>query len=172
MPGAYIDKLNKESEDKTMASKRLGFVTGVVGFYGKVDNYNGDGKEYCLRIENPVFTDLDQEAINEVCTITRGKNKGKLLNFYQDLKDGKEIEAAYFHSSYPINKVYIVEGEELTQYEVKNPELEGHKVKMMLNKTYIGSIVCDDLPSEYTGKPFNMEDFGGSIDFGEFEDLA
>lgn len=150
-----------------MASKKLGFVTGVVGFYGKVDNYNGDGKEYCLRIENPVFSDLDWEAIEESCKITKGKDKGKLLSFYSDLKEGKEefTNGVYFHSDYPVAKIYVVEGNELKQHEVKNPELEGHKVKMMLNKNYIGAIVCDEVPGEYQGKPFNMDDFGGAVDF-------
>lgn len=138
-----------------MADKKsIGTVTGVVQFYGKVDNYQGDGKEYCLCIENPVFS-VDESVIKEIYP-------KKVPNIFKSVMAGENIERAYFNSAYPITKVSVADQKKTI--EVKNPELKGMKVNMILNKTYIGPVLCETTPEEFKPSGFSMDSFG-SLDF-------
>lgn len=134
-------------------------ISGVVDFYGYVDNYNGDGKEYSLAIRDPKFNHIDWDEIEGWYTDDKGRVK--LPKMYKDLKEGKDIEIAYFKSAkYPINRVsvYNKEDKTITQVEVNNPQLKDMPVLMKLKKTYIGAILVDRVPSEFSPVAFSMDD--------------
>ena len=142
-------------------------VSGVVDFYGYVDNYNGDGKEYKLAIKDPVFKNLDWDEINE--WFKNDKGKVKLPNLYKNLKDGKVPETAYFKSAqYPITRVSVYDKETKTvkSVEVNNPQLKGMTVLMKLNKLFIGAIMTDAIPEEFKPTAFaDVEDLGDDLPF-------
>lgn len=142
-------------------------VSGVVDFYGYVDNYNGDGKEYKLAIKDPVFKNLDWDEINE--WFKDDKGKVKLPNLYKNLKDGKVPEIAYFKSAqYPITRVSVYDKETKTvkSVEVNNPQLKGMTVLMKLNKLFIGAIMTDAIPEEFKPTAFaDVEDLGDDLPF-------
>ncbi len=142
-------------------------VSGVVDFYGYVDNYNGDGKEYKLAIKDPVFKNLDWDEIDE--WFKDDKGKVKLPNLYKNLKDGKVPEMAYFKSSqYPITRVSVYDKETKTvkSVEVNNPQLKGMTVLMKLNKLFIGAIMTDAIPEEFKPTAFaDVEDLGDDLPF-------
>lgn len=142
-------------------------VSGVVDFYGYVDNYNGDGKEYKLAIKDPVFKNLDWDEINE--WFKDDKGKVKLPNLYKNLKDGKVPEIAYFKSAqYPITRVSVYDKETKTvkSVEVNNPQLKGMTVLMKLNKLFIGAVMTDAIPEEFKPTAFaDVEDLGDDLPF-------
>lgn len=142
-------------------------VSGVVDFYGYVDNYNGDGKEYKLAIKDPVFKNLDWDEIGE--WFKDDKGKVKLPNLYKNLKDGKVPEIAYFKSAqYPITRVSVYDKETKTvkSVEVNNPQLKGMTVLMKLNKLFIGAIMTDAIPEEFKPTAFaDVEDLGDDLPF-------
>lgn len=134
-------------------------VKGIIDFYGYVDNYNGDGKEYTLAIKNPVFSDLDWEEINSLYTDDKGKLK--LPKLYTQIQSGDIPEVVYFRSSqYPINKVsvYNKDTKEVTVHEVENPALKGLPVVMKFKKQYIGSLLLDRVPEEFKPVAFSDDD--------------
>lgn len=147
--------------------KRDMLVSGVVDFYGYVDNYNGDGKEYKLAIKDPVFKNLDWDEINE--WFKDDKGKVKLPNLYKNLKDGKVPEIAYFKSAqYPITRVSVYDKETKTvkSVEVNNPQLKGMTVLMKLNKLFIGAVMTDAIPEEFKPTAFaDVEDLGDDLPF-------
>lgn len=142
-------------------------VSGVVDFYGYVDNYNGDGKEYKLAIKDPVFKNLDWDEIGE--WFKDDKGKVKLPNLYKNLKEGKVPEIAYFKSAqYPITRVSVYDKENKTvkSVEVNNPQLKGMTVLMKLNKLFIGAIMTDAIPEEFKPTAFaDVEDLGDDLPF-------
>ena len=142
-------------------------VSGVVDFYGYVDNYNGDGKEYKLAIKDPVFKNLDWDEIDE--WFKDDKGKVKLPNLYKNLKEGKVPEIAYFKSAqYPITRVSVYDKETKTvkSVEVNNPQLKGMTVLMKLNKLFIGAIMTDAIPEEFKPTAFaDVEDLGDDLPF-------
>lgn len=142
-------------------------VSGVVDFYGYVDNYNGDGKEYKLAIKDPVFKNLDWDEIDE--WFKDDKGKVKLPNLYKNLKDGKVPEIAYFKSAqYPITRVSVYDKKTKTvkSVEVNNPQLKGMTVLMKLNKLFIGAIMTDAIPEEFKPTAFaDVEDLGDDLPF-------
>ena len=142
-------------------------VSGVVDFYGYVDNYNGDGKEYKLAIKDPVFKNLDWDEIDE--WFKDDKGKVKLPNLYKNLKEGKAPEIAYFKSAqYPITRVSVYDKENKTvkSVEVNNPQLKGMTVLMKLNKLFIGAIMTDAIPEEFKPTAFaDVEDLGDDLPF-------
>ena len=147
--------------------KRDMLVSGVVDFYGYVDNYNGDGKEYKLAIKDPVFKNLDWDEINEWFKDYKGKVK--LPNLYKNLKDGKVPEIAYFKSAqYPITRVSVYDKETKTvkSVEVNNPQLKDMTVLMKLNKLFIGAVMTDAIPEEFKPTAFaDVEDLGDDLPF-------
>ena len=147
--------------------KRDMLVSGVVDFYGYVDNYNGDGKEYKLAIKDPVFKNLDWDEIGE--WFKDDKGKVKLPNLYKNLKEGKVPEIAYFKSAqYPITRVSVYDKENKTvkSVEVNNPQLKGMTVLMKLNKLFIGAIMTDAIPEEFKPTAFaDVEDLGDDLPF-------
>ena len=142
-------------------------VSGVVDFYGYVDNYNGDGKEYKLAIKDPDFKNLDWDEINE--WFKDDKGKVKLPNLYKNLKEGKAPEIAYFKSAqYPITRVSVYDKENKTvkSVEVTNPQLKGMTILMKLNKLFIGAIMTDAIPEEFKPTAFaDVEDLGDDLPF-------
>ena len=142
-------------------------VSGVVDFYGYVDNYNGDGKEYKLAIKDPVFKNLDWDEINE--WIKDDKGKVKLPNLYKNVKEGKVPEVAYFKSAqYPITRVSVYDKETKTvkSVEVNNPQLKGMTILMKLNKLFIGAVMTDAIPEEFKPTAFaDVEDLGDDLPF-------
>lgn len=142
-------------------------VSGVVDFYGYVDNYNGDGKEYKLAIKDPDFKNLDWDEINE--WFKDDKGKVKLPNLYKNIKEGKVPEIAYFKSAqYPITRVSVYDKETKTvkSVEVTNPQLKGMTVLMKLNKLFIGAIMTDAIPEEFKPTAFaDVEDLGDDLPF-------
>ena len=142
-------------------------VSGVVDFYGYVDNYNGDGKEYKLAIKDPDFKNLDWDEINE--WFKDDKGKVKLPNLYKNIKEGKVPEIAYFKSAqYPITRVSVYDKETKTvkSVEVTNPQLKGMSVLMKLNKLFIGAIMTDAIPEEFKPTAFaDVEDLGDDLPF-------
>ena len=141
-------------------------VSGKVDFYGYVDNYNGDGKEYKLVIKKPEFKNLDWDQIEAWYT---ENGKVKLPGMYKDLKAGKTIEVAYFKSAqYPITRVsvYNKEDKTVTGVDVTNPQLKDMTVLMKLNKLYIGSIMTDRIPEEFKPTAFaDVDDLGDDLPF-------
>lgn len=154
-------------KEVTNEVKKDMMVSGVVDFYGYVDNYNNDGKEYKLAIKSPEFRNLDWDLIEEWYTDDKGKVK--LPKLYKNLKDGKTPEMAYFKSSqYPISKVSVYNKEERTvsTVEVNNPQLKGMTVLMKLNKLYIGAIMTDAIPEEFQPTAFaDVDDLGDDLPF-------
>lgn len=142
-------------------------VSGVVDFYGYVDNYNGDGKEYKLAIKDPDFKNLDWDEINE--WFKDDKGKVKLPNLYKNLKEGKVPEIAYFKSAqYPITRVSVYDKETKTvkSVEVTNPQLKGMTILMKLNKLFIGAVMTDAIPEEFKPTAFaDVEDLGDDLPF-------
>lgn len=142
-------------------------VSGVVDFYGYVDNYNGDGKEYKLAIKDPDFKNLDWDKINE--WFKDDKGKVKLPNLYKNIKEGKVPEIAYFKSAqYPITcvSVYDKETKTVKSVDVTNPQLKGMTVLMKLNKLFIGAIMTDAIPEEFKPTAFaDVEDLGDDLPF-------
>ena len=142
-------------------------VSGVVDFYGYVDNYNGDGKEYKLAIKDPVFKNLDWDEINE--WFKDDKGKVKLPNLYKNVKEGKVPEVAYFKSAqYPITRVSVYDKETKTvkSVEVNNPQLKGMTILMKLNKLFIGAVMTDAIPEEFKPTAFaDVEDLGDDLPF-------
>lgn len=142
-----------------MANKSIGYVVGTVGFYGKTTKPNSEEKQYCLRIDSPEFKNFDLEALKE-------QYKAKQLPAnVKSILAGEKFEKIYFNSDYPITKVWIAPDKH--EKEFKNPELTGIKVMMAWNKNYIGALLCEKEPDEYTPNPFNMEDFDADFDQDE-----
>lgn len=137
-------------------AKKLGYIKGTIGFYGKVDNYAGDGKEYCLRINNPEPVSIDAEAVEEAYP---KKGKYKRPAIVQRVLDQEKMEAAYFNSKYPITKVWVKKDGKIEEVAVTNPELKDMEVLMTFTGPYIGSLLLNEVPSEFTPAPFQMEDF-------------
>lgn len=134
-------------------------VKGIIDFYGYVDNYNGDGKEYVLKIKDPEFSDLDWEEINGLYTDDKGKIK--LPKLYKQIQADEKLTEVYFRSTqYPITKVnvYDKETKEVTTHEVENPSLKGLPVVMKFKKQYIGSLLLDRIPEEFKPVAFSADD--------------
>lgn len=86
---------------------RFGYIKGTIGFYGKVDNYKGDAKEYSLRIDNPEFINIDEAALEEAFPLPKSKKDRERPAKIQSILDHESVEKMYFNSSYPINKVWV-----------------------------------------------------------------
>lgn len=144
--------------------KKEMLVTGQVDFYGYVDNYNGDGKEYKLAIKNPEFKNLDWDLIKNEWY--KGK---KLPSMYEKLEKGEAIDMAYFKSSqYPISRISVYNKDEktITSVDVTNPQLKDMTILMKLNKLYIGAIMTDSIPEEFKPSAFaDVEDLGDDLPF-------
>lgn len=138
---------------------RFGYIKGTIGFYGKVDNYKGDAKEYSLRIDNPEFINIDEAALEEAFPLPKSKKDRERPTKIQSILDHEAVEKMYFNSSYPINKVWVKKDGEITEHKFENPQLKDMEVLMTLTGVHIGSILLKEVPEEYNPAPFNMDDF-------------
>lgn len=150
--------------NKTIAEERKPkmSVVGIVDFYGHVDNYNKDGKEYVFTLKDYEIKNLDPEEVKSWYTNERGKVD--LPGQWEDILEGKEPERLFFRSNYPIKKFQVLEevdGEKkvVTKDIDYNPDLKGLKVKMTLYRQYIGQIAIAELPPEFKKVAFNAEEF-------------
>lgn len=144
-----------------MAKVNIGYIIGTVGFYGKSDKPNSEEKQYTLRIDNPELYHFDMEAFKAACDekLKEGKKRNKRFELpaqVQGILSGATFDKMYFNSDYPIKKVWL---KDKTELEVENPDLKDIKVMMKYNFGYIGALMCETAPTEYTPNPFNMEDF-------------
>lgn len=148
-----------------MENKKNIIVTGSVEFYGYVDNYDESGKEYVLNIKNPVFKNLDWDLINSWYEDSKGKVK--LPKMYEALAAGNTPENVFFRSQYPVTHVtlYNKEDKTLSQVEVKNPQLKDMTIVMKVKKSYIGAIMVDKVPDEFTPTAFTAEDLDEELPF-------
>lgn len=155
-----------------MASKKIAeerkpkiLVKGLVDFYGHVDNYNKDGKEYVLTLKDYEFSNLDAEEVKSWYTNERGKTE--LPAQWESILNGEKPERLFFRSNYPVKKFQTldeVDGEKVvvTKDIDYNPDLKGCVVRMTCYRQYIGSIAIKELPPEFKKVAFEA---------GEFEDL-
>lgn len=137
-------------------------VKGVVDFYGHVDNYNKDGKEYVLTLRDYEFSNIDEEEIKSWYTNERGKTE--LPTQWENVLNGELPEKLFFRSNYPIKKFTTIveeDGEKkLVTKEINyNPDLKGCVIKMTCYRQYIGSIAIKELPPEFKKVAFNAEEF-------------
>lgn len=151
--------------NKTNAEERKPsiIVTGTVDFYGLVDNYNKDGKEYVLTLKDYEFKNLDPEEIKSWYTNERGKVD--LPGQWDDVLNSKEMpEKLFFRSNYPIKKFQIPveengEKKVVTQEISYSPDLKGKKIKMTCYRQYIGTVAIKELPPEFKKIAFEADEF-------------
>lgn len=152
-----------------MANKKIAeerktsiLVKGVVDFYGHVDNYNKDGKEYVLTLRDYEFSNLDEEEIKSWYTNERGKTE--LPTQWENILNGDNPEKLFFRSNYPIKKFSVLEEVDGKKTIVVkdinyNPDLKGLTIKMTCYRQYIGSIAIKELPPEFKKVAFNADEF-------------
>lgn len=155
-----------------MANKKIAeerkpkiLVKGLVDFYGHVDNYNKDGKEYVLTLKDYEFSNLDAEEVKSWYTNERGKTE--LPAQWEAILNGEKPERLFFRSNYPVKKFQTLEEVDgkktvVTRDIDYNPDLKGCVVRMTCYRQYIGSIAIKELPPEFKKVAFEA---------GEFEDL-
>ena len=137
-------------------------VKGIVDFYGHVDNYNKDGKEYVLTLREYTFSNLDAEEVKSWYTNERGKTE--LPTQWDNILNGEMPEKLFFRSQYPIKKFQLLEevnGEKtvVTKDINYNPDLKGCEIKMTCYRQYIGAVAIKELPPEFKKVAFNADEF-------------
>lgn len=137
-------------------------VKGLVDFYGYVDNYNKDGKEYVLTLKNYEFVNLDVEEVKSWYTNERGKTD--LPGQWEAIINGTKPEKLFFRSNYPIKKFQTLEEVNGAKTVVTKdidytPDLKGCEIKMVCYRQYIGAIAIKELPPEYSKVAFNADEF-------------
>lgn len=148
-------KIAEERKPKIM-------VKGVVDFYGHVDNYNKDGKEYVLTLKDYEFTNLDPEEVKSWYTNERGKTD--LPAQWESILNGDTPEKLFFRSNYPVKKFQTLEEvngvkQVVTKDIDYNPDLKGCEIKMTCFRQYIGSIAIKELPPEFKKVAFDASEF-------------
>lgn len=149
-------KIAEERKPKIM-------VKGIVDFYGHVDNYNKDGKEYVLTLRDYSFTNLDAEEVKSWYTNERGKVD--LPGQWDEILNSKEMpEKLFFRSNYPIKKFQVLEEKDGVKSVVTkdidyNPDLKGCEIKMTCFRQYIGAIAIRELPPEFKKVAFEADEF-------------
>lgn len=134
-------------------------VTGVVEFYGYVDNYNKDGKEYVLTIKDPVFKDVSEDLIKSWYTDDK-TGRVDMPDQYEKLLKGEKLEKFYLRSKKPVDRFQIIEGGEVKEIKIDySPDLKDKKISMVMYKQYIGSIAIKELPPEYRKIAYDASEF-------------
>lgn len=133
-------------------------VTGVVEFYGYVDNYNKNGKEYVLTIKDPVFKDVSKELIEKWYTDDKGRVD--IPDQYEKILKGEKLEKVYFRSKTPIDRFQVVKNGDVEEVKIDySPDLTGKKISMVMYRQYIGSIAIKELPPEYRRIAYDASEF-------------
>lgn len=150
--------------NKTIAEERKPkiVVKGIVDFYGHVDNYNKDGKEYVLTLRDYSFSNLNAEEVKSWYTNEKGKTD--LPTQWEAILNGETPEKLFFRSNYPVKKFQVLEevnGEKtvVTKDIDYNPDLKGKEIKMTVFRQYIGLIAIKELPPEFKKVAFNADEF-------------
>ena len=140
-------------------------VFGKVTFYGKVDTFDGKGKEYALRLENWEIKDFDEDIVKGWYTLDNGKvdlpdQAQTIIDFYNG--KGEKPEKLYFRSKYPISNVNVLENGEVKNVELDyNPDFNDVRIIMSYYRAYIGVIGVGELPPEYKRVAFDASEFDG-----------
>lgn len=125
-------------------------VKGTVGFYGKVSKLKGEGKVFRLVIENPEFTNVTEENLEEMY----GDGDWKENTFYRDLIEKGSIDVFMAHSNFEVENIwYNHEYMSVDDFEEKTHEvfaLNNAEIEMICRKGYIGQIKIIK-----NGKPYN-----------------
>ena len=134
-------------------------VKGVVEFYGYVDNYNKNGKEYVLTIKDPEFMDVSKELIEKWYTDDKGRTD--IPDQYEKILKGEKMEKVYFRSKSPIDRFQIKnKNGEVEEIKIDySPDLTGKKIVMVMYRQYIGSIAIKELPPEYKRIAYDASEF-------------
>lgn len=134
-------------------------VTGVVEFYGYVDNYNKDGKEYVLTIKDPVFKDVSKELIEKWYTDEKS-GRVDIPDQYKKILNGEKLDKAYFRSKKPIDRFQVLKDGEVEEIKIDySPDLTDLKISMVMFRQYIGSIAIKELPPEYRKIAYDASEF-------------
>lgn len=137
-------------------------IRGTVDFYGYVDNFNKDGKEYVLAIRDYDILNYDPDVVAGWYKDKDGKPQ-KLPAIYEKLNKGEKPESIYFRSEYPVDNIQIVKDGTVEPVKIDySPDLKGMRVIMTMYRQFIGYIAMKELPPEYKRVAF---------DASEFEDL-
>ena len=133
-------------------------IVGTVDFYGFVDNYNKDGKEYVLAIKDYTIKDYDAETVKS--WYDNDKDNGKLPAVYVELNKGNNPDMIYFRSDYPVDTIQIVKDGNVEPTKIDyNPDLKGLRVMMTMYRQFIGAIAMKELPPEYKRIAFDASEF-------------
>lgn len=133
-------------------------IVGTVDFYGYVDNFNKDGKEYALAIKDYEIINYDPEIVK--AWYDNDSDKGKLPGMYEKLNKGEKPDVLYFRSEYPVNTIQIVKDGKVEPVTIDySPDLKGHRVKMTMYRQFIGYIAMKELPEEYKRIAFDASEF-------------
>lgn len=142
---------NNATEKNVTEKKLIPMVTGRVSFYGKLDNYKHNGKEFVLAIENPVFSGVTEEIVNDMYD-TENKPNAEIAKMYVKILSGEIPETAYFRSKYDVENVWY-NGNYMDVGDISNFSLNDAYIKMTLKKSYIGKICLLE-----NGTPYNPFD--------------
>lgn len=134
-------------------------IKGTVDFYGYVDNFNKDGKEYVLAIRDYDLLNYDPEVVAGWYKDKDGKPQ-KLPALYEQFNKGKRPETVYFRSEYPISNIQLVKDGNVEPVEIDySPDMKGKRVIMTMYRQFIGYIAMKELPPEYKRVAFDASEF-------------
>lgn len=142
-------------------------VKGVVSFYGKTKDFNGEKDIMTLSVENPEFIGVTPESVAkmygvevdeiekdyELYVASKGKKnqraKNTISGVYHDVLKGEKVEKVYFHTAieYEPETVYTADN---SRVDIEEVELNKAVIMMCLNKSYIGAIKVLE-----NGTPYN-----------------
>lgn len=134
-------------------------IKGTVDFYGYVDNFNKDGKEYVLAIRDYDILNYDPATVASWYKDKDGKQQ-KLPTVYEMLNKGEKPELIYFRSEYPVDNIQILKNGTVEPIEIDySPDLKGMRVSMTMYRQFIGYIAMKELPPEYKRVAFDASEF-------------
>lgn len=134
-------------------------VRGTVEFYGYVDNYNKDGKEYVLKLSNYDFVNYDPNVVFDWYKDKDGKQQ-KFPTMFEELNAGHNPEFLYFRSDYPIDTIQIKKDDHVEAVKIDyKPDLTGKRIVMTMYKQFIGAIGMKELPPEFKKIAFDATEF-------------
>lgn len=134
-------------------------VRGTVEFYGYVDNYNKDGKEYVLKLSNYELLNYDPDVVFGWYKDKEGKQQ-KLPEMFEKLNKGNNPEFLYFRSEYPIDTIQIKKDDHVEAVKIDyKPDLTGKRIVMSMYKQFIGAIGMKELPPEFKKIAFDATEF-------------
>ena len=133
-------------------------IRGTVDFYGYVDNFNKDGKEYVIAFRDYEILNYDVDVVKS--WYDNDSDKGKLPGMYEALNKGEKPETLYFRSAFPVSEIQLVKNGEVEPVTIDyNPDLKGHRVIMTMYRQFIGHIAMKELPAEYKRIAFDASEF-------------